>query len=87
MAKFIKTYEDGDIKNTLTFRGKEFNLTMEYGECESKEKCFSDQLLKAFSDDEEFSEVLRDEELDVDMLDCGDEDEIQEILEDLSNWE
>lgn len=88
MAKFIKTFEDRTVTSTLVFRGIKFNLTMgewEEGKRESKETCFSDQLSKAFPNDTEVEDFLN--EWDIDMLDCGDEDDIEELLEELNHKE
>lgn len=87
MAKFVKEFENGNIKNTLTFRGMNFTLTMvPHGSgSRSLEKCFESQLLEAFSDDENIEDILED--IDVDMLDTGDEDDIKDILEELGDIE
>jgi len=89
MAKFTKMFSDGKVKNTLTFRGKEFNLTMgewEDGVRSSCEVGFETQLEEAFRDDEEVINLI--ENYDIDMLDCsGNEEEIEEILEELNEIE
>jgi len=54
MAKLVKTYENGEIKSELYFRGQVFTLTMgQWNGCvrKSKEICLDKQLRNAFPDD------------------------------------
>lgn len=79
MAKYSKTYENGNIKNELTFRDIVYDFTMisqEDGSMKADKKCFSAQLKEISGID------LDNTGIDIDMIDCGDDDEILEIL----NW-
>ncbi|MDF2841780.1 MAG: hypothetical protein K0R00_206 [Herbinix sp.] len=82
MAKFSAEYKNRVPKYILTFRGKEFDFSMnqklEYGTSSDK-PCFSKQLSDAFEDLNE-DEL---EETDIDQLDSilHDEEELFEILE------
>ena len=84
MAKYIQTFENGNIKHELTFRGKTYDYTMEkteYGRCADKVD-FTTQL-------ENDGFVLTDEngeELCIDAV-CDDEYEAFYILELLDNIE
>ena len=81
MAKYTVTYENNTEKHELTFREKVYDFTMkEMGNCSksSDKECFSYQLEK---------DGIDLEDIDVDMLDCSDEDEIHEILHQLEEIE
>lgn len=85
MAKFTKTFENGIIENRLTFRGKDFTLTMvptNFGS-KSKEKTLETQVKNAFPDDSAIEEIAAL----ADKLWCSGEDDIQEILEELEELE
>ena len=81
MAKYSVTYENNTEKHELTFRGKTYGFTMKEIDDFAKKadnKCFSYQL--------EYDGIdLKD--IDVDMLDCSDDYEIHEILNELSKIE
>lgn len=84
MAKFTRTFEKGTVKNELVFNGNIFDYTMgNYvnGVKKSDKKCFSSQI-------NEIENInWEDEDIDVDMLDCEDDDEITEILGKLDELE
>lgn len=84
MAKFTRTFENGTVKNELTFNGKTYDYTMSNyvnGIRKSDKKCFSSQI------DEVENIDWENEDIDVDMLDCENDDEITEILEKLDELE
>lgn len=84
MAKFTKTIEHNKVTNKLIFRNKTYVNTMlpqENGTMKSNEKCFSAQIETA----ENIS--LEDYDIDIDTIDCIDEDEVMELLEQLSELE
>lgn len=84
MAKYIKTYECGNIKNELIFNKEKYEYTMiedENGATISDQDCFSAQMLKAGVD----HKIL--DKIDVDLLDCDDEDGVLDILDQLEIYE
>jgi hypothetical protein len=86
MPKLVKEYENGITKSTLTFREKNFVLVMgQYinGVGKSKEKCFSGQIEQTFADDPNMPDMAEA----ADDLDFGDDDEIQDALELLGQYE
>jgi hypothetical protein len=86
VARLVRTFENGTITTVLTFRGKEFTLTMppwENGERTSKEKCLSNQVEEAFKDDPDVEDIADV----VDSIDFGDEDETEKALEELNSME
>jgi hypothetical protein len=88
MAKYIKEFENGTSKETLIFRDKEFVMTKtpwENGVRHSIEKCFEDQVKEAFPDEDEYD--LEDILDAVDKLDYGSDDDIEEALEELEQFE
>lgn len=81
MAKYSVTYENNTERHELTFGGKIYDFTMkEMDDCSkcSDKECFSYQLEK---------DGIDLEDIDIDMLDCSDEGEIHEILNQLSEIE
>lgn len=83
MAKFIRTFENGETKNELHFKGEVFTYTMQaapYGKKADK-KCFDAQIQEKYGDDDE--EVLEA----ADRIDFGDDDDIEEALLVLSEAE
>lgn len=89
MAKFIKIYEDGEIKETLTFRGLAFKSGMGKDDPEGPRKggkCYEDLIEAAFPEEAEDGDL--DEALEAaDKLNFGSDDEIEEALEVLSDYE
>lgn len=86
MAKMVTTYENGEIKKELTFRGEVFTLTMtpwEDGVRKSKEKALDNQVKERFSDDEDIDEIAEA----VYLVDFSDDEEIEEGLERLEEFE
>jgi len=86
MAKLVKTYESGEIKTELFFKGETFILTMprwENGVRTSNEKALDAQIREKFADDEEIESIC---DIAYD-LDFADEDEIEEALEELEQYE
>jgi len=86
MVKFIKTFEEGEIKSVLHFRARIFSLTMGLwvnGERKSKEKGLDMQLRTEFPNDEAIDEIAEA----ADILSYGDEAEIEEAIETLENYE
>lgn len=87
MAKFARTWENGVDTSVLTFRGREFTLTMEptdFG-ATSKEKCFDEQIKEAFEDGEEIVSIL--ERLQLGLFNIGDEFDTFETLGMLTEFE
>lgn len=83
MAKFIVSITENQIIKTLEFMGKTFvNTWVEqpYGS-KTIEKSFEDQIQEAFPDIED--NVLEQ----IEYLDSGDEDEIQDAILELSDYE
>lgn len=83
MAKFKVEWSSEKIIKTLTFMGKEFLNTWVPTESGSRtlEKSFEHQVKQQFSDlPEDITELLGD-------IDCLDEDEVLEALEQLSLYE
>ena len=84
MAKFTKTIESDKITTVLVFNNKTYTNTLtsnENGTMTSNDKCFSTQIKKA----EGIS--LEDYDIDIDSIDCIDEDEVMELLDQLSELE
>lgn len=86
MAEFKKTYKNGTIESTLTFREMEFTETMgewENGIRKGNTACIETQIEKHFADDEDIEEIkeaLEDFETESD-------DDIEQALERLSEFE
>ena len=81
MAKYKKEFENGIVKHTLNFRGKEFDFSMipTFFGASADKKCFSAQLAETFPD-------INEDELD--MIDClSDDDEVLEVLSVLEQLE
>lgn len=87
MAKVTKSYENGEVKTTLTFRGKDFVVEegqYEDGVRKSKQVCFEMQIGKTLNNDDDIEEL---KELAF-KLDCADSDEeIEEVLDELDMYE
>jgi hypothetical protein len=86
MVKFQKIFENGNIISILNFRDREFKVTMipyEYG-MKSIEKSFDYQICDTFDD---IPDKLEENEIDLDMIEWGSDDEIQEIIEQLEEIE
>lgn len=82
MAKLTKIFENGEITTILEFNGKVFQCTLgawENGVRASNGPGIYEQLKSAFPDDD-----LGEYECELDMLDCGDDEEIDDVIEFLS---
>jgi hypothetical protein len=83
MARFSVTFENNVIKKELFFMDKTFSYRMvdvDFGKI-GDAKCFEFQVVEEFSElDEEIIDA-------VSTLDFGDEDEIEEALAVLAEWE
>lgn len=86
MAKFAVTYENGHIKKELTFRGEVYSSTMMpwngIGRT-SQDLAFDYQYGGRHPKDKDLDEIL---EL-FSEIDFGDDDEIEETLKSLSEYE
>jgi len=86
MAEFKKIYRNETIESTLTFRGIEFTETMgewKDGVRKGNTKCIETQIEEHFSNDEQIKDIKGALEL----LDTDSDDEIEEGLEKLSEFE
>lgn len=87
MAKLTITFENGEIKKELIFRGEKFDYKMlksEYAGMKSNKPSIGWQIGERFgvnfTDDEEIQD-------DLDAIDFGDEDEIYKSLNHLTEIE
>jgi|GEM_PF-1795237 len=85
MAKYTRSYENNIEKHELVFREQIFDFSMlpaPYGR-EGDKPGLEHQINESFPE----LEIETLENIGVDMLWCGDEDEVFEILEELGDYE
>lgn len=90
MAKLTIVFDDGRIKKTLLFRGLEFHITWgkwRKGERKANGKGFEVQIPAAFPEFEPNPGDTNDVIEAAEILGFGDEEEIEEALKVLSDYE